>query len=159
MLKYYSASNIVFQEVPDEVSLAIEITNCKHKCKGCHSPHLQTDIGDSLTSLNIKPIIDKYHKYISCILFMGGEQDIKTLNELCNWIKTEYNLKTAIYSGMHESYFDYLANNLSVDYIKVGRYEESLGGLESSLTNQKMYAKDNGSWIDITDKFKKKFKV
>ena len=38
-LKYLGYS-IVFQEVPDEVTLAINISGCPHKCEGCHSKYL-----------------------------------------------------------------------------------------------------------------------
>ena len=37
MLKY-SNYEITFAEVPDEISLCINLTNCPHKCIGCHSP-------------------------------------------------------------------------------------------------------------------------
>ena len=44
MLKYTSYT-VVFQEVPDEVSLAFEVSGCPFKCEGCHSPHLWEDVG------------------------------------------------------------------------------------------------------------------
>ena len=37
MLKY-AGYDIVFQEIPDEVTLAISLTNCPNRCPGCHSP-------------------------------------------------------------------------------------------------------------------------
>jgi anaerobic ribonucleoside-triphosphate reductase activating protein len=33
----FTAEQIVFQEVPDEVSLAFTISGCPLGCKGCHS--------------------------------------------------------------------------------------------------------------------------
>ena len=47
MLKYYNY-DIVFQEIPDEVTLAVNLTNCPHRCIGCHSPHLRHNIGEPL---------------------------------------------------------------------------------------------------------------
>ena len=44
MLKYVDAK-VVFAEVPDEVTLAINISNCPCQCKGCHSSYLAQDIG------------------------------------------------------------------------------------------------------------------
>lgn len=44
MTKYVDY-DIVFQEVPGEVSLALNISNCPFKCEGCHSPHLRENIG------------------------------------------------------------------------------------------------------------------
>ena len=39
MLKYVN-TGIVFQEIPDEVTLAINISNCPCRCPGCHSRYL-----------------------------------------------------------------------------------------------------------------------
>ena len=39
MLKYANF-DVVFQEVPDEVTLAINITNCPNQCPGCHSKNI-----------------------------------------------------------------------------------------------------------------------
>ena len=44
MLKYVN-TGIVFQEIPDEVTLAINISNCPCHCPGCHSHYLWEDIG------------------------------------------------------------------------------------------------------------------
>lgn len=44
MLKYVDA-RVVFQEIPDEITLAINISNCPCHCKGCHSQYLAEDIG------------------------------------------------------------------------------------------------------------------
>lgn len=42
MVRYHNF-DIVFAEIPDETTLAINITNCPNRCPGCHSPHLQRD--------------------------------------------------------------------------------------------------------------------
>ena len=73
MMKYYNME-MVFQEIPDEISLAINITNCPNLCEGCHSPHLREDIGDELT---IDAISENMNEHITCILFMGGDGDLK----------------------------------------------------------------------------------
>ena len=39
MLKYANF-DIVFQEVPEEVTLAINISNCPNQCPGCHSKNV-----------------------------------------------------------------------------------------------------------------------
>ena len=44
MLKYVN-TEITFSEVPDEITLCINISNCPCHCKGCHSPYLAEDIG------------------------------------------------------------------------------------------------------------------
>ena len=48
MLKY-AGYDIVFQEIPDEVTLALNLSGCPNGCPGCHSPHLQRDEGKALT--------------------------------------------------------------------------------------------------------------
>ena len=37
--------DLVFQEIPDEVTLALNISNCPNRCDGCHSPYLMEDVG------------------------------------------------------------------------------------------------------------------
>ena len=49
MLKYVN-TGIVFQEIPDEVTLAINISNCPCHCPGCHSHYLWEDVGLPLTT-------------------------------------------------------------------------------------------------------------
>ena len=50
MLKYTN-TDIVFQEIPDEVTLAVNLSGCPCRCPGCHSPQLWGDIGEPLTRL------------------------------------------------------------------------------------------------------------
>ena len=73
--------DIVFQEVPDEVSLAINITNCPNHCEGCHSPHLWDDIGEELTTELLSSLIAQYEKLITCVLLMGG--DLGRVRSVC----------------------------------------------------------------------------
>lgn len=37
MLKY-SNYEVTFAEVPDEISLTLNLTNCPYMCENCHSP-------------------------------------------------------------------------------------------------------------------------
>ena len=39
MLKYVNTA-VVFQEIPDEVTLAINISGCPCRCPGCHSHNI-----------------------------------------------------------------------------------------------------------------------
>ena len=72
MLKFISY-DIVGQEVPDEVTLAINITNCKIHCQGCHSPWLWEDKGFILDGKAIDKLMKTYGKDITCLCFMGGD--------------------------------------------------------------------------------------
>ena len=55
----YSHYDIVMQEVPNETTLAIDITGCPYKCPGCHSPFLWEYFGDILID-NLESLILKY---------------------------------------------------------------------------------------------------
>ena len=85
MLKYHNY-DIVFQEIPDEVTLAVNLTNCPHRCVGCHSPHLREDIGEVLNEKAMDSLLKKYGKQITCVCFMGGDgqaQDVETICSCC----------------------------------------------------------------------------
>ena len=57
MLKYVD-TKVTFAEVPNEISLCINITGCKIGCKNCHSSYLAEDIGEELNSLSLKELIN-----------------------------------------------------------------------------------------------------
>ena len=66
MLRYVDY-DIVFQEIPDEVTLAINLSNCPNRCKGCHSPHLLENVGESLTEESLGHLLQKYGKAVTCV--------------------------------------------------------------------------------------------
>lgn len=152
----YVEEMICFQEVPNETTLSFSISNCPHKCPGCHSSYLANDIGIPLFPV-LKEKLDYHKGLITCVLFMGGddpaqEEDLIKCIQLCQ----QYELKVAIYSGA-EQVSQRLWN--MADYIKVGPYIEYLGGLDHPTTNQRMYRKSSkGEWEDITSCFWKKAK-
>lgn len=134
MLKYQT-TQIVFREVPDEITLAINISNCPIHCEGCHSPELWEDKGTILSKEIISKLIEQ-NKGITCISFMGGDSDPNEIQELAKYIKTISDLKVCWYSGKTIiADFDYSI----FDYIKTGRYIKGLGGLDSPNSNQKFY--------------------
>ena len=59
MLKFHNY-DIVFQEIPDEVTLAVNITGCPCHCPGCHSPHLWEDSGTELDEAMLRRIYEDY---------------------------------------------------------------------------------------------------
>ena len=147
MIKYLDKS-IVLQEVPDEITLALEITNCPHKCKNCHSPQLRKDIGVYLTDEELENLIQTYPD-VSCICLMGGDSEHQDIIRISN-IVHNHNLKLAFYSGDDEldwSILNYL------DYYKVGPYKEECGPLNDRNTNQRMYSIDKKIIKDITERF------
>lgn len=58
MLKFVDY-DIVFPEIPNEVTLAINLSNCPHRCPGCHSPQLQQNIGKELNESVLSDLIHK----------------------------------------------------------------------------------------------------
>jgi anaerobic ribonucleoside-triphosphate reductase activating protein len=150
MLKYVDAK-VVFAEVPDEVTLAINISNCPCQCKGCHSSYLAQDIGTELTFNEVRKLIKK-NSGVSCIAIMGGDAEPDKINTLASFIINHYNsIKVAWYSGRQE-----LSNSIDLsnfDYIKLGPYKEEFGPLNSRTTNQRFYKVSDGELVDITSRF------
>ena len=147
-----SASEMIcFQEVPDEVSLSFSISNCPNNCKDCHSPWLREDCGEDVF-WKLPPLLRKYKDKITCVLFMGGN-DEKQYYELLTALHycRGKGFKTALYTGFNEMPSSELLAQL--DYVKIGSYVEELGGLKNPKTNQRLYKKTNGEWKDITYKF------
>ncbi|MDR0729633.1 MAG: anaerobic ribonucleoside-triphosphate reductase activating protein [Prevotellaceae bacterium] len=139
MLRYISY-DIVFREIPEEVTLAVNLTGCPYRCRGCHSPHLQEDVGDELTAATLSALLDTYGDAVTCVCFMGGDGAPDEVMYLASLVRQAHK-KTAWYSGSPTIF----AEAPSVfDYIKAGPYIESLGGLDSPTTNQRLYRTRNG---------------
>ncbi len=71
MLRYIN-TDIVFQEFPDEVTLAINISGCPCRCPGCHSQFLWANRGDELTAEALSALIHGAKDTITCVGFMGA---------------------------------------------------------------------------------------
>ena len=158
MLKVASY-DIVFQEIPGEVTLALNLSGCPCHCHGCHSQHLWEDFGEPLTEELLDDLIARYVGLITCVCFMGGDQAPEEVARLAEHVRLSpitYNLsplKTAWYSGRPEMPAFISAENGPYDYIKIGPYIESLGGLKSPTTNQRLYKRMAEGWEDITATF------
>jgi anaerobic ribonucleoside-triphosphate reductase activating protein len=147
----YVDTKVVFAEVPGEVTLAINISNCPCNCKGCHSPYLGTNTGEPLFPEVLDELIDN-NKGITCVAIMGGDSNPAEVDALAFYIKTIYdNIKVAWYSGMQVLSDSIKLNNF--DYIKLGPYKEKYGPLNSKTTNQRFYRVKEGNLVDITEKF------
>ena len=135
MLKYLYCKE-VFSEVPDEISLALSISNCQLKCEGCNQPELWKNVGKTLSCDVLDELISK-HRGITCVCFMGsGNNEYDSLNELAAHVRKR-GYKTAVYLGE-----DNIPTALDINvfnYIKIGHWDASKGGLSSRTTNQKMY--------------------
>ncbi len=155
MLKYVN-TGIVFQEIPDEVTLAINISNCPCHCPGCHSKYLWEDIGLPLNVEAIDDFVETYGTDITCIAFMGGDADAKGVAMLAQYIREEHPIfKVAWYSGRLR--IPSSVDKSIFDYIKIGPYIRHLGPLKQPTTNQRLYRqRDDGSFEDITYRFWKR---
>ena len=147
-MKYYNF-DIVFQEIPDEVTLAVNITNCPNHCTGCHSPHLHGDIGFPLDENEIDELLAKYGKQITCFCFMGGDATPQEVAKLASYVRKKAALKVAWYSGKPQLPDTFT----SFDYVKTGPYIPEKGGLKSRNTNQRLYRNQGGKPVDITARF------
>ena len=178
MLKVASY-DVVFQEIPGEVTLALNLSNCPCHCPGCHSPHLAEDIGEPLDKELLEGLISRYAGLITCVCFMGGDADPAEVARLAHYIKSQITndkspLKVAWYSGRpgdpndqegleRLGYLGHLAPLEHLDFVKFGPYIEELGGLKSPKTNQRLYKRVGQgttdspvAWEDITSLFWRK---
>lgn len=132
----YLEKQIVFREIPQEISLSYLVTGCPGRCPGCHSADSwNPDRGNTLTAEVLLQDLEKYRKAITCVLFMGGEWEELTLIHLLK-ICRDQQIKTALYTGADDVSEDLKAH---LDYLKTGSYRQDLGGLDSPLTNQTLW--------------------
>lgn len=147
---YYFKKDVVFQEVPGEISLCYLVGGCPLRCKGCHSIFCYDEtLGKKFKVEKYTETLDKYNGYISCVLFMGGEWH---KDELLDYLSIAKNkgLKTCLYTGLKDVGGDIKAN---LTYLKTGPWIEELGGLNSPTTNQKFVELSTGN--DLTSAFQR----
>lgn len=151
MTLYYSYPQQTFQEVPGEISLALSVSGCNLKCKGCHSSEtFSPTFGSELTTDELDNLLKKF-RHTSCVLFYGGEWDLSYLTILVDHVKKN-GIKCCLYTGKNLSFFpDSFIHKL--DFIKVGAYIEKKGNLQSPTTNQKFYEITEGVLLDKTHYF------
>ena len=154
MLKYVD-SKVTFTEIPDEITLCINISNCPCHCINCHSSYLAEDIGEPLDLQHLTNLIDS-NKGITCVCIMGGDANPSEVDDIAQDIKEYYpELKVAWYSGRQELSKEIELENFN--YIKLGPYIKDKGPLNCRTTNQVMLEIDviQGKVFkkDITAKF------
>lgn len=154
MIKYVpQMTSVVIEEIPDCVTLAVEISNCQGNCVGCHSPFLKNDIGEELTVEVIDSLLEDNFG-VDCFLFLGEGNDRQSLLGLASHARGK-GVRTALYSGRKQVEEDIYR---AFDYVKVGPYIEEFGPLNSRTTNQRLYqvtGMEDGvpQIVDITSKF------
>ena len=147
MIKYVDTL-VTFSEIPDEITLCINISNCPCHCINCHSSYLAEDIGEPLDLQHLTNLIDS-NKGITCVCIMGGDANPSEIDDIAQDIKEYYpELKVGWYSGRQELDEDIELSNF--DVIKLGGYNESLGPLNCPTTNQRFYKIIEGKMYDYT---------
>ena len=175
VLKYPVVNtDITFNELPDKMAYAIELGACKQQCAGCHSPELQEE-DVPLTSL--LDILEGAQGAIdagaNAIVVMGGTNNkYITAESLISLLSALSDIApVGLYSGSEDEERDkMIALEGHCTWLKTGPYVDTLGGLESTRTNQRFYritatyrldAQDNvvavrPCFVDETHKFWKK---
>lgn len=155
MVRYYNF-DVVFAEIPGETTLAINITNCPNRCPGCHSPHLQADAGQALGDTELRALLGRYGRSVTCVCFMGGDAAPQEIARLAGVVRQAFPaLRVGWYSGRDEVPGEVAPQ--AFDYIKLGGWDEARGPLTSPTTNQRLYrVGPQGAMEDITERFRRK---
>lgn len=152
MLKYVN-HDIVFQEFPDEITLAINLSLCPNGCPGCHSAYLQRDTGEELTEERLLALAADYAGEATCVGLMGGDNDPDAVMRMFAALRRRFpSLKTGWYSGRIELPDGFRAELF--DYVKTGPYVAQCGPLNVRTTNQRLFRVErDGRLADITARF------
>lgn len=147
MIKYIpELTDVVLEEIPDRVTLAVEIPNCQGSCPGCHSSFLKLDLGKELTREDAERLVEENFG-INCFLLLGEGNDHEALMSLAAHLRARFpKLELALYSGRQEVEEEIYE---AFDFVKVGPYVEALGPLSEPSTNQRLYYHGK----DITSRF------
>ncbi len=142
MIKYVpEMTSVVMEEIPDMVTLAVDISNCTGLCEGCHSPFLRRDVGEELTPQAVESMLSANFG-INCFLFLGEGNDHAALLDMASYIRSTHPpLSLALYSGRENVEDDIF---LVFDYVKIGPYRPACGPLNNPGTNQRLYRVHHG---------------
>ena len=106
---------------------------------------------------SLPSLLEEYKGRITTVCFMGGDHNLIELSELLKMVR-EDGLKTCLYSGSDDiNKFNRILDEL--DFLKIGHYEEALGGLDSKTTNQRFYKIQHHpiTLIDQTESFRRHY--
>lgn len=134
---------ITYQEVPDKICFTFFVSGCKNNCKNCS----WKDKFEKNYDLDLKKFeteIKEKIGYVDVIVFLGGEW----LDDFIDYLKIAKNngFDTCLYTGLDDVSKEIKIN---LDYLKVGKYIEELGGLFSKTTNQRFYDLKNNKEIKL----------
>ena len=155
MVRYHNF-DVVFAEIPDETTLAINITGCPNRCPGCHSPHLQRDEGRPLDDAELRALLSRYGESVTCVCFMGGDASPHEIARLARLVRQEQAaLRTAWYSGRAD-----LPGGLDAaafDHGKLGPWVERPGPPAAPTAKPRPHRRArDGTLHDITERFRRR---
>ena len=107
-------------------------------------------MGEPLTIEALSSMLQS-HVGITCLCLMGGDQDPAEIDRLAGWMKENFDVHTAWYSGRKELPKEIQLDHF--DYLKTGPYDDACGPLNVRTTNQRLYRVENGKLTDITHRF------
>lgn len=146
MLKFYN-KQVVFQEVPNEISVSFSVAGCRLNCPGCSwKTAVLSMMEKELSDEYYCKVLKDYQGLASCVLFYGGEWESEDLIHKLQ-IAKQMGYKTCLYTGLNlEKVKPEIVSELN--YIKVGPYIASLGGLNSPTTNQRLINLDTNEVLN-----------
>lgn len=131
----FVSCRVVFQEVPDEISLAFLIAGCPVGCPGCHSAaSWNAERGEELSTVVLEGLLHRHRRVLTCVVFLGGEWFERELIARLDDVRAR-GLKTCLYTGLEEHQVSE-AVKTRLDFLKTGPYRADRGGLQSPGTNQ-----------------------
>ena len=143
---FFYNTNIVLQEVPNEISICFNISGCQLNCPGCSWRNVDMQPKELSRDYYLE-ILDQNVGLASCVVFMGGEWKRSELIWLLESAR-ERGYKTCLYTGQNSITLDLLR---LLDYIKMGPWRPQKGGLNHKSTNQVFFKLEQ-----ITHLFQKK---
>ena len=153
----YTDYDIVFREIPDETTLAVNLAGCPNRCPGCHSPQLQEPIGEPLTEEVVERLLARYGAAVTCFCRMGGDAEPHEAARLALFARRlRPALRTGWYSGRAALPEGFDPTGV-FDYVKLGPYIAARGPLDDPATNQRLWRiRPDGRREDLTPRFWRK---
>ena len=153
----YTDYDIVFREIPDETTLAVNLAGCPNRCPGCHSPQLQEPIGEPLTEEVVERLLARYGAAVTCFCLMGGDAEPHEAARLALFARRlRPALRTGWYSGRAALPEGFDPTGV-FDYVKLGPYIAARGPLDDPATNQRLWRiRPDGRREDLTPRFWRK---
>lgn len=135
-----------FIDVPGSIAVAIYCAGCSIRCPGCQNKQLWDASSGTQMSLDTVYTSVIEHPLADALVFLGGEptDQIEFVSSLCSKIT---NKKKVLYTGRE---FETLPATLidHLDMVVCGPYRQELHVNKwPASSNQRVFIKDNNSWI------------